>query len=239
MNKIFWIGDSTVHQNRIETYPQTGMGQVMELYLKPGICVRDFAENGRSSKSFCSEGLFEAVKEEMEADDYMFIQFGHNDSKPDAERRTEPYGSYQEYLKYYIEEARKKRVIPVLLTPISRRHFDKEGNFLDGSHGEYPEAMKDLAKREGVPCIDLTKETADLLRQVGDEGSSDWFMNIKPGESVNPKYINGQEDNTHLKYMGAVIMAGIAAEGLYKLGGQYRELLREEYDTWKYLLPKI
>ncbi len=239
MKKLFWIGDSTVHQNRIETYPQTGMGQVMELYLKQGICVRDFAENGRSSKSFCKEGFFEAVKEEMGAGDYLLIQFGHNDSKPDEERRTEPYGSYQEYLSYYIEEARKKSVYPVLLTPISRRHFDKEGNYLDGSHGDYPEAMKDLAKREDVPCIDLTKETADLFRQVGDEGSYGWFMNIAPGESANPKYKNGQVDNTHLKYEGAVIMAGIAAEGLYKLGGQFRELLNEEWEAWRLLLPMV
>lgn len=231
MKKIFWIGDSTVHQNRINTFPQTGMGQVMELYLKPEICVRDFAENGRSSKSFYKEGLFEPVKEEMAAGDYLFVQFGHNDNKPDEERKTEPYGTYQEYLKIYIEEARKKGALPVLLTPISRRHFDKDGHFQGGSHGEYPEAMKDLAGREEVPCIDLTGKTEELLKRVGDEASFPWFMNIKPGESANPRYEKGQEDNTHLKYEGAVMMAGVAAEGLYELGGHFRELLHEEWDV--------
>jgi lysophospholipase L1-like esterase len=239
MKKIFWIGDSTVHFNRIDTFPQTGMGQVMDLYLKPEVCVRDFAENGRSTKSFFNEGLFEPVKEEMKAGDYLFIQFGHNDSKPDEERKTEPYGSYQEYLKYYIEEARKKGVFPVLLTPISRRHFDEKGNFLDGSHGEFPNAMKALALKEDVPCIDLTKATADFLKNVGDEKSVSWFMNIQPGESRNPRYVEGKEDNTHLKYVGAVIMAGFVAEGLYHLGGQYKEFLLEGWESWKFFLADI
>ena len=50
--RIFWAGDSTVKYNRIDTYPQTGIGQVLGLYLKPKVQIFDMAENGRSTKSF-------------------------------------------------------------------------------------------------------------------------------------------------------------------------------------------
>lgn len=228
MRSIFWIGDSTVHENRIDTYPQTGMGQALGLYLKPEVRVRNLAQNGRSTRSFLEEGWFGTVEDEMEKGDFLFIQFGHNDNKPGTVRYTEPYGSFQEHLRFYIEEARSRGGIPVLLTPISRRHFDEAGVFLDGSHGEYPAAMKQVAADEGVLCIDLTEKTAEVLRRMGDQKSRPWFMHIAPGESWNPMYREGLADNTHLTWEGAVVMAGLAAQGLWEAGGEYRELLNEE-----------
>ena len=76
--RIFWIGDSTVHFNRVDTWPQRGMGQELEAYLRPGVVVYDYAENGRSTKSFWDQGLFEPVREAMKAGDFLFIQFGRN-----------------------------------------------------------------------------------------------------------------------------------------------------------------
>lgn len=52
MATIYWAGDSTVQFNNITTYPQTGMGQVLPLYLKPEVKVENHAKNGRSTKSF-------------------------------------------------------------------------------------------------------------------------------------------------------------------------------------------
>ena len=51
MKKIYWAADSTVQYNDITTYPQTGMGQVMHLYLKPEYVVVNHAKNGRSTKN--------------------------------------------------------------------------------------------------------------------------------------------------------------------------------------------
>lgn len=211
MKRIFYIGDSTVQLNKFDTYPQTGMSQVLELFLAPGVRVMPHGKNGRSTKSFLDEGLFEPVREQMEPGDFLLIQFGHNDNKADPARHTDPYGSYQENLRYYIRQARERGALPVLVTPISRRHFDDAGNFIPGSHGDYPDAMRQVGAQEGVPVADLTALTEELLAELGDEGSKPLF--------IWPK------DNTHLKYDGAFQMARLLCRELERFGRPYRDLL--------------
>ena len=78
MNKrkrIFWAGDSTVATNKIDTYPQTGIGQVLYLYLKDNIDVYNYAKNGRSSKSFINEGILDEINKNIQEDDFLFIEF--------------------------------------------------------------------------------------------------------------------------------------------------------------------
>ena len=81
MNKIFWAADSTVQTNDYTTYPQTGIGQVFPLFVKPEYQVCNHAKNGRSTKSFMDEGRLKAIEEKIGAGDFLFIQFGHNDEK--------------------------------------------------------------------------------------------------------------------------------------------------------------
>ena len=211
MKRIFYIGDSTVQRNRIDTYPQTGMSQVLELYLAPEVQVLAHGKNGRSTKSFLDEGRFEPVRQQMQQGDFLLIQFGHNDEKDDPLRYTEPFGSYQENLRFFIREARKAGAWPVLITPIARRLFDEAGNFRPGSHGRYPDAVRQLGEEMQVPVADLTALTESYLADLGDEASKPLF--------VWPK------DNTHLKYEGAVRMAGFLARELERFGAPYRELL--------------
>ena len=211
MKRVFYIGDSTVQLNKIDTYPQTGMSQVLELFMAPDVRVMPHGKNGRSTKSFLDEGRFVPVQEQMGEGDYLMIQFGHNDEKADEARHTEPFGSYQENLRFFIREARARGAYPVLVTPIARRLFDAEGNFLPGSHGEYPEAMRQLGREESVPVADLTALTENYLANLGDEPSKPLF--------VWPK------DNTHLKYDGAVEMARFLAQELARFGAPYCDLL--------------
>lgn len=224
--RVFWAGDSTVKYNRFDTYPQTGIGQVAGLYFKPDVVVFDYGENGRSSKSFYDEGRLDEIASDLSAGDFLFIQFGHNDEKrQDPSRYTEPYGSYQEYLMLYVDAARSRGAYPVLLTPIARRRFDEQGNFHGGTHGDYPDAMRQLASKEQIPLIDLTEKSDRLLKEAGMEKTLSWFMHIAPGEYPGTMYEAGQADDTHLKYEGAVVMAGLVAEGLQELGGIYGDLL--------------
>ncbi len=211
MNRIFYIGDSTVQLNKFDTYPQTGMSQVLELFLAPGVRVMPHGKNGRSTKSFLDEGLFRPVQEQLEPGDFLLIQFGHNDEKTDEARHTDPYGSYQENLRYFISEARSRGAFPVLVTPIARRLFDAEGNFRPGSHGEYPAAMRQVGQEENVPVAELTTLTEQYLAQLGDEASKPLFV--------------WPVDNTHLKYDGAFRMAGFLARELERFGSPCRELL--------------
>ena len=227
MNRIYWAGDSTVQTNNITTYPQTGIGQVMSLYLKEGITVCNHAKNGRSTKSFLDEGRLEAIDAAIAEGDYLFIQFGHNDEKnEDPTRYTEPFSTYMENLKIFIDTARKHGAKPVLITPLERRCFVEEKHLGIGAHSDYVAAMKQIAAQQNVPLVDLYSYSRAELKKAGPKGSVKWFMHLAPGEYASCP--EGKVDNTHLKYEGAVTFAGLIAKGLYELGGEYRELLLEE-----------
>lgn len=213
MAAIFYAGDSTVKFNKISTYPQTGISQAMLWYLKDSVEMKSFAQNGRSTKSFIDEGRLALIEKEMKKGDFLFIQFGHNDEKDDPKRHTDPDTTFSENLLRFIKAARDKGAYPVLITPIARRLFNDQGNFLPGSHGAYPEAMKRTAKKAGVPVIDLTSATENYLLAVGDLASKAYFMWPK--------------DNTHLKPEGAVLMAGFLCQGLKTLGAPYSALLED------------
>lgn len=213
MAAIYYAGDSTVKFNKISTYPQTGISQAMLWYLKDSVEMKSYAQNGRSTKSFIEEGLLALIEKEIKKGDFLFIQFGHNDEKPDSKRHTDPDTTFPENLLRFIEVARAKGAYPLLITPIARRLFDEQGIFLPGSHGAYPEAMKRTGQQARVPVIDLTAVTENYLSAIGDLASKAYFMWPK--------------DNTHLKPEGAVLMAGFLCEGLKKLGAPYSDLLEE------------
>ena len=122
MNRIFWAADSTVQTNDYTTYPQTGIGQVFSLFVKPEYQVSNHAKNGRSTKSFMDEGRLKTIEERIGAGDFLFIQFGHNDEKKeDPTRYTEPFSTYMENLETFIRVAREHSAYPVLITPLERR----------------------------------------------------------------------------------------------------------------------
>lgn len=212
MSAIYYIGDSTVQFNKIDTYPQTGMSQVLSLFTAEGVTVHPHAKNGRSTKSFLDEGRFEPVKQALREGDVLLVQFGHNDEKiQDPTRYTEPFGAFQDNLRYFIAEARSKGAYPVLITPIARRLFDEKGVFRPGSHGQYPEAVRQLGARENVPVADLTAVTEAWLAELGDEASRPLFV--------------WPVDNTHLKYEGAVKMVSFLCQQLASFGKPYSDLL--------------
>lgn len=224
--RIFWAGDSTVAQNYYLTYPQTGIGQAMGLFLRPGVVVRNHAVNGRSTKSFIDESRLAAIYDEIEAGDYLFIQFGHNDEKrEDPTRFTESFGEFMENLERYVNVARNKGANPVFITPLYRRLFSEDGTLNEKVHLDYPEAMKESGRRLNVPVIDLCSMSEELLKKTPASVSEKWFMNLEPGKY--PSCEEGKVDNTHLTWHGAVIFAELVAEGLKALGGDYEGLLLE------------
>lgn len=224
MKKIFWAGDSTVQTNDITTYPQTGIGQVFSLYTREDVEVCNCAKNGRSTKSFMAEGRLQAVDEAIQEGDFLFIQFGHNDEKTeDPSRYTEPFSDYMENLAVFVETARKHGAYPVLVTPLERRCFADSKHLGMGAHSDYVAAMKQTAEQMKVPLVDLYSMSRLELKKAGEAGSRKWYMNLAPGEY--PGCPEGKVDNTHLKYEGAVVFAGLVARGLKELGGRYAELL--------------
>lgn len=227
MRRIFWAGDSTVQTNKIMTYPLTGIGQVFFMYTKDDVEVRNFARNGRSTKSFMDEGRLDNIEKEIGAGDFLFIQFGHNDEKnQDPARYTEPFSTFMENLEIYINTARKHGAYPVLITPLERRCFVDDKHLGMGAHSDYVAAMKQTAEKCGVVLVDLYSMSRAELKKAGEVGSRKWYMYFNKGEYAN--YSDGKSDNTHLRYDGAVLFAGLIAKGLSEAGGVYADLLVEE-----------
>lgn len=211
--QLFTIGDSTMANKRSGVYPETGWGQVLGEYFDNSVTVHNHARNGRSSKSFIDEGRWKAVKDSLQPGDYVFIQFGHNDEKEyDSTRYTTPYGTYSDNLAKFVNESRAKGAIPVLFTPIVRRHFDDNGTLIN-SHGDYPDAVRQLAARMKVPLVDLEKLTRHLVDSLGPEESKKLYLWTNPDE----RYPEGRKDNTHLNVEGAHKVAELAAEAVRKL----------------------
>lgn len=223
---IFWAGDSTVTQNNYTTYPQSGIGQGIRLFIKKEIEIKNHAINGRSTKSFIDEFRLAPIYDEITKGDFLFIQFGHNDEKiEDPTRYTDPYGEYRINLEKYINTARNKGAYPVLITSLYRRRFLEDGTLSQTEHKDYQESMKNAARECHVPCIDLCTASKKLLERTPREISEAWFMNLQPGEY--PNFPDGSTDNTHLQWNGAIIFGKMVALGLKALGGKYAELLIE------------
>jgi len=211
---IWMIGDSTMANKKPESAPETGWGMVMQEFFKEGVKLHNHAVNGRSSKSFLSEGRWKSVYDSLKRGDYVIIQFGHNDAKTDSVRHTEPYTTYKQTLKLYIDEARAKEAIPVVCSSIVRRHFDVSGNLTD-THGDYIKAAHEIAIETGTPFIDMEAKTRKLVSDLGREKSKSLFLFCKPGEyNTRP---NGVQDSTHLNNYGAHQVAKLFVDGVKEL----------------------
>lgn len=224
MPTIFWAGDSTVQYNDIITYPQTGIGQVMHLFLKSEVQVENHAKNGRSTKSFIDESRMVPIYDRITKGDFLFVQFGHNDEKlQDPARGTQPYGEFMINLEKFVNVARNKGAYPVFITPLERRCFVEEHKLGPGEHLAYVNAMKQVGENLDVPVVDLYNMSREQMEMAGADKTTEWFMHLPEG--VYPYHMEGLADNTHLKYAGAVVFAGCIARGLKALGGIYADLL--------------
>lgn len=230
MTTIFWAGDSTVKQNGIATYPQTGMGQVFDRYTAPfQVLIDNCAENGRSTKSFIDEERLDDIDARIREGDFLFIQFGHNDEKVnDPSRYTDPEGAFRENLARFACVARKHAATPVLITPLTRFNYrDPAAAF---RHDQWAAAIRETAADLNVALIDLTAMSERLVDEMGQEAQTRLYMNLPAGKYA--AYPEGLKDNTHLQPMGAMVFGGLIARGLMMLGEPYAGLLSEETRQW-------
>lgn len=194
------------------------MGQTLKLYLRSDVAVYSHARNGCSTKSYRAEGRWAAVLPQLRPGDLLLIQFGHNDENMAAHPRYTSLAEYAENLLAYAREAAQVGAYPILVTPLTRRHF--EGDILLKTHQGYPDAVRTAARQAGLPLIDLTDSSRRLVQELGEQKSRALYMVLAEGEY--PSIPEGLTDNTHLRYPGAVLFAGLIAAGLWKLGGVYQ-----------------
>jgi lysophospholipase L1-like esterase len=211
---LFLAGDSTMAEKLSDKRPETGWGEILQASFDPAkVKVENHAKNGRSTRTFISEGLWQGIVERIKPGDYVFIQFGHNDESKEKTDRYTPPEDYRNNLLKMVGDVRGKGGLPVLLTPVMRRKF-RNGALVD-THGEYPDIVRAVALAEKVPLIDMHRRSAAVLSAMGDSASRSLFLQLKPGE--NPNYPNGIEDNTHFNPNGAQAMAKLAVDGIRDL----------------------
>lgn len=202
---IYLLGDSTVCDQPSEPY--ASWGQMLTRFFKPGVAIANNAESGESLRSSLGAHRLEKVLSTMKRGDYLIIQYGHNDEKEKGEG-VGAFTTYKADLKKFVGQARLKGGIPILVTPVQRRTFDADGK-ITNSHGDYPEAVRQLAQEEDVPLIDLNAMSKSFYEALGPEKSAVAF---KSG------------DGTHHNNYGSYELAKCIVEGIkaIKLGiGKY------------------
>lgn len=192
---LFLLGDSTVCDQPREPYDS--WGQMLTRFLKPGIAVANHAESGESLRSSLGARRLDKVLSLMRPGDYLFIQYGHNDEKEKGEG-VGPFTTYKASLKRFVEAARSRGATPVLVTPMHRRTFDASGHITD-SHGDYDDAVRQVAAEEKVELIDLHAMSKPFYEALG------------PVESLKAFAPN---DGTHHNNYGSYELARCIVRGI-------------------------
>ncbi len=167
-----------------------------------GASVYNAAAAGESSRSFLAEARLQGPEEKMKQGDVLLIQFGWNDASKESWKHTDPFTSYMNCLAIYADTARTWGTVPVILTQIPRPVF--EGGKLQASGGDYPQGARMLARRLGIPVIDMYQRGFEALEKMGREAAEALYQETENGE---PK----------LKAAGARLFGEIVYEGLKEM----------------------
>lgn len=199
---VWMIGDSTMAAKSADRSPESGWGEGLKAFVKPGVVVKNRAASGRSTLSYINEGRWKTVIDSIKPGDYLIIQFGHNDQKENPKLHTDPFGSFQDNIRMFIESARKKGATPIVCTSIVRRHFDGKGNLKD-THGDYIKGAWEVALATHTPCVDMEASTRTLVTKSGPEGSKKYYT-----------FTESVQDSTHVSHYGAAEFARLFVNDL-------------------------
>jgi lysophospholipase L1-like esterase len=189
-------GDSTVTDH-------AGWGLGFQALLRPEVSCINFAQGGRSSRSFRTEGFWQKCLDAKPR--YLLIQFGHNDQPGKGPaRESAADGDFRLHLSQFIEEARKHDIVPILVTSLTRRRWTAEGK-IEESLREYAEATRFVAATEQATLIDLHQLSIEQCEQIGPTA----FRAFEPMTEKGA-------DHTHLNKDGSLAVANLVVAELIK-----------------------
>lgn len=227
---IFLCGNSTVVDQPYE--PWASWGQMIPRWFGPEIAISNNAESGLTAGSFLGSYRLDKILTMMKKGDYVICEFGHNDQKEKMAGAGAWY-NFSYYLKIFIDKVRAKGGNIIFVTPTQRRRFDDatHSKILE-THGDYPDAMRAVAKREGVPVIELHDMTCTFFETLGYENSKKALVhypaNTFPGQD------KPLTDNTHFNPYGAYEIAKMVVMGMKQLNLPIVKYLRSD---WKDFNP--
>lgn len=223
---LFLCGDSTVVDQEGE--PWSSWGQMIPRWFNENICIANYAESGETTTSFMSEKRLDKVLSMIKKGDYVFVEFGHNDEKDKGEKAG-AFLNYADNIRVYIAKAKQKGANPIIVSPTARRSFS--GGKATNTHGDYPKAAQEVAESEGVPFIDITQMTMDMLSTFGAEDSKKLYVHYPAGTYSD----TALKDDTHFNPFGAFEIAKCVIMGLKDIKSPIVDNLR---DDWKDFDPK-
>ena len=190
-------------------------------FLTEGAVCTNVSQGGRSSESFRREGRWTnalALKA-----DYYLIQFGHN-NEPGKPGRSTDMPTFVSNMVSYVEEARANGAKPVLVTPLTRRQWDRaHPGKIKSSLAPYAMEVRKIAAEKHVPLVDLQARSIELCESLGPE---------KCLEFSPPKVVDGTNtggfDGTHLNAKGHVLFARLVVNELRKACPELAPVLRAE-----------
>ena len=227
---IFLCGNSTVVDQPYE--PWASWGQMIPRWFGPEIAISNNAESGLTAASFLGSYRLDKILTMMKKGDYVICEFGHNDQKEKMAGAGAWY-NFSYNLKVFIDKVRAKGGNIIFVTPTQRRRFDDatHSKILE-THGDYPDAMRAVAKREGVPVIELHDMTRTFFETLGYENSKKALVhypaNTFPGQD------KPLADNTHFNPYGAYEIAKMVVMGMKQLHLPIVKYLRSD---WKDFNP--
>ena len=227
---IFLCGNSTVVDQPYE--PWASWGQIIPRWFGPEVAISNNAESGLTAASFLGSYRLDKILTMMKKGDYVICEFGHNDQKEKMAGAGAWY-NFSYYLKIFIDKVRAKGGNIIFVTPTQRRRFDDatHSKILE-THGDYPDAMRAVAKREGVPVIELHDMTRTFFETLGYENSKKALVHY-PAKTF-PGQDKPLADNTHFNPYGAYEIAKMVVMGMKQLNLPIVKYLRSD---WKDFNP--
>lgn len=227
---VFLCGNSTVVDQSRE--PWASWGQMFPRWFDDRIAVSNHAESGLTAGSFLAGNRLEKILTMMKPGDYVLCEFGHNDQKEKGPGSGAWY-NFSYNLKKFVDQVRKKQGNIIFLTPTQRRRF--EGGKIMETHGDYPDAMRAVAKREDVPVIELHDMTRTFFETLGEENSKRALVHYPKG--TFPGQDKDLADNTHFNTWGAYEVSKMVVMGMKQLGLPLVSHLRSDWADYSPAQP--
>ena len=229
---VYLCGNSTVVDQEQE--PWASWGQMITRWFDDRVVVANYAESGLSATTFLAQLRLDKILSTLRPGDYVICEFGHNDEK-EKKPGDGAWYSYTRNLKIFVDRVREKGGNLILVTPTARRFFEADQHTLRNTHGDYPEAMRTVARRENVPYIELNGMSTTLYQTLGFEGSKKALVHYPANTFADqPKPL---ADNTHFNPFGAWEVAKMVVMGLKQLQSPLAAHLRGDWQDFDPAYP--
>lgn len=221
---VFLCGNSTVVDQ--ENEPWASWGQMVTRWFDSSVAIANYAESGLSATTFLAQLRLDKILTQLRAGDYVICEFGHNDEKEHRPGDGAWY-SYTRNLKVFADRVRQQGGNIIFVTPTARRLFNADHKTLAFTHGDYPEAMSTVARREQIPLIELNAMTRTFFTALGEEGSKQALVHY--AANTFPDQSTPLADNTHFNPYGAWQVSRMVVMGLKQLQSPLADHLRPDF----------